>query len=89
MLDADWLTGRSCDHRGKRGGARPPVSTKGEELESMEGSGRLPGLSARLAVVSLHSRNKYQVYARYALDYLMKSVVNGGVWHLESIAKHL
>lgn len=53
---------------GRREEARPHVRNEGEELESVEGAGRSPGLSAQLAVVKLQSMKHYQVYTPYALD---------------------
>lgn len=59
------------------------MRTKGVELASMEGTRRPPGLSARLEVVSLHSIS-YKIYAWKALNYMMKSNVDVGVWRLET-----
>ncbi|CAN8020536.1 unnamed protein product [Ixodes persulcatus] len=62
-------------------GARPPVRIR-ERSWRVWKTGRSQGLSVRLAVVSLHSRNNHQVYTWYALNYLIKSVVYVGVWDL-------
>lgn len=65
------------------------MRTEREELENIEGSERSPVLSAPLTVASVYPRNNYQVYAWYALSYLMMGAGNVGRLETHSIAKRV